>query len=163
MNNYMLLLSLSYISLALFVVWVAFGKRFSGKQKIFISLILPFIYYLHWQGLQETKGWPNDQTIPAPFELISADIVEPNPLEGIDGRINLWIRPEDNGLPRAYTLSYSRDLHQRLFETREKIAQGHRQIGLLYDSSSGQGGASIGGGMKLAFKNAPRMLLPPKK
>ena len=163
MNSYMLLLSLSYIALAIFVVWVAFGKRFSGEQKILISLVLPFIYYLHWQGLEETKGWPNDQTLPAQFELISADIVEPNPLEGNDGSINLWIRADDNGLPRAYSLNYSRDLHQRLFETREKIAQGRRQIGLLYDSSSGQSGASIGGGMKLAFKNAPRRPLPRKK
>ena len=163
MSSYLLLLSVSYIVLALFVVWAVFGKRFSGKQKVLISLLLPLVYYLHWLGLAESKGWPSHQTLPAQFELISADIVEPNQLEGIKGSIHLWIRPNDNGAPRAYILLYSRDLHKRLFETRQRIAQGRRQIGLLYDKDSGQSGASIGGGMKLSFKNAPRKRLPPKQ
>jgi len=60
-------------------------------------------------------------------------------------------------------LDYSRDLHQRLFETKKRMTSGRRQIGLLYDSSNtGQSGASIGGGMKLKFRNAPRKHLPPK-
>jgi len=155
-------MSLNYVALIIFVVWSIFGKRFSPSQKIIVSLLLPLIYYLHWTSLQETKGWPSDKTLPTQFELISADVVEPNQLEKISGNIHLWIRPKDDAPPRAYSLPYSRKLHKELFETKERIAQGRRQIGLLYDSSSAQSGASIGGGMKLGFRDAPRKRLPPK-
>lgn len=162
MNNALLLLSISYVLLAVFVIWSIFGKRFSAIQKIMISLLLPLVYFLHWSGLQQTKGWPSDQTLPTKFELISADIVEPNQSKKIKGNIHLWIRPTDNGAPRAYILPYTRELHKRLFEARQRIAEGRTQIGMLSDSGSREGGASIGGGMKLGFKNAPRRRLPPK-
>lgn len=148
--------------LAAFVVWVGFGKRFSGKQKVFLSLLLPAVYFLHWMGLNETKGWPSDETLPTQFELIGADIIESNPLKSIEGNINLWIRPQEDGLPRAYTLPYTRALHEKLFETKKRIAQGKRQIGLLSDESTGQSGTSIGGGRRLGFRDAPRKHLPPK-
>ncbi len=163
MNQSFLLMSLSYVVLVLFIVWSVFGKRFSNRNKIIISLLLPLVYYFHWTNLQEIQGWPSDQTLPTQFELISADVVEPNPLEKISGNIHLWIRPADDGPPRAFSLPYSRELHKKLFETKKRISQGRRQIGLLYDSTSGQSGASIGGGMKLGFRNAPRKRLPPKK
>ncbi len=164
MNDSFLLMSISYVALVVFVVWAIFGKRFSTLHKIIICLLLPMIYFIHWQSLQSTKGWPSDQILPTQFELISADIVEPNPIEKIAGNIHLWIRPSETEPPRAYILDYSRDLHQRLFETKKRMASGRRQIGLLYDTSNtGQSGASIGGGMKLKFRNAPRKHLPQKK
>ena len=162
MNESFLLMSLSYVALVIFMVWSIFGKRFTARHKIIISLLLPLIYYSHWISLQQTKGWPSDQTLPTQFELISADVIEPNPLEKVTGNIHLWIRPKDTGPPRAYSLPYSRELHKKLVDTKKRIALGRRQIGLLYDSSSGQSGASIGGGMKLGFRNAPRKRLPPK-
>lgn len=147
----------------MFIVWVGFYKGFGSKTKILISLILPFIYYLHWMGLQQSKGWPTDQSLPAKFELISADVVEPNQSKSIEGNIHLWIRPGDDGAPRAYILPYSRDLHKRLFETKQRSAQGKRQMGVLSASDSREGGSDVGGGMKLGFKNAPRRRLPAKK
>ena len=121
------------------------------------------VYFIHWTSLQGTKGWPSNQTLPIQFELISADVVEPNSLDNISGNIHLWIRPMDNGIPRAYSLPYSRELHKNLFETKKRIAQGNRQIGLLFDDDSGQSGSSVGGGMKLSFRDAPRKRLPPKR
>ena len=164
MNAPFLLMSLSYVALVLLVAWSVFGKRFNMTNKVIICLLLPLIYYFHWTSLQQTKGWPSDQPLPTQFELISADIVEPNPLENSSGNIHLWIRPSETDSPRAYVLNYSRDLHQRLFETKKRIASGRRQVGLLFDNSNtGQSGASIGGGMKLKFRNAPRKHLPRKK
>lgn len=162
MNNYLILISISYIAVIVLICWLGFGKRLSVTSKILIAILLPLVYFLHWTGLQESKGWPSDQTLPTQFELIGADIQEPNSLKDIKGNIHLWIRPEDNGAPRAYALPYSRDLHKKLFDTKRRIAQGRRQIGLLYDQSSGQSGVNIGGNMKLGFRNAPRKRLPPK-
>lgn len=163
MTGHFLLMSLSYVALVVFVIWAVFGKRFSIFHKTLICLLLPLIYYFHWTSLQQTKGWPSDQSLPTQFELISADIVEPNPLENNAGNIHLWIRPSEKDPPRAFKLAYSRDLHKKLFDTKKRIASGRRQIGLLYDDSAGQSGTSVGGGMKLDFKNAPRRTLPPKK
>jgi len=163
MNSIYLLLSLSYITLILFVVWAIFGKRFTALQKIIICGLLPLVYFLHWTSLQDTKGWPSDQTLPLKFELISADVVEPNSQKSIKGEINLWIRPTDDGSPRAYVLPYSRALHKKLFETKQRSAAGKRQIGLMFDEGSGQKGVSVGGGMKLNFRDAPPTRLPPKR
>ena len=163
MNNSLLILSLSYVCLILFIIWASFGKRFSAIQKIIISLLLPAVYFFHWNSLQDIKGWPSDQTLPIQFELLAADIVEPLPNEKRAGNIHLWIRPTDKSRPKAYALPYSRELHKKLFETKKHIAQGSRQIGLLFDSDSGQSGTSIGGGMKLNFRAAPSKRLPPKR
>jgi len=60
--SHFLLLSISYVLLAVFVVWIAFGKRFSGIHKVFLSLLLPAIYfftlarYMHRsEQIQEVK------------------------------------------------------------------------------------------------------------
>jgi len=163
MSNYLLLIGLSYALLVLFIVWVGFYKGFNTTAKILISVLLPAIYYLHWIGLQQSKGWPSDQILPSQFELISADVIEPNQSKDLKGNIHLWIRPAEDGAPRAYILPYSRDLHKRLFEAKQRTEQGRRQIGMLSASDSQEGGSDIGGGMKLGFKNAPRRRLPRKK
>lgn len=163
MHNYLLLIGLSYVLLVVFIVWVGFYKGFGGKAKIVISVMLPFIYYFHWVGLQQSRGWPSDQTLPSQFELISADVLEPNQHEDIKGNIHLWLRPSENGTPRAYILPYSRDLHKRLFEAKQRIEQGRMQIGMLTGNGSRGDGSEIGSGMKLSFRNAPRKRLPPKR
>ncbi len=163
MNNYLLLIGISYAVLVMFIVWVGFYKGFGTKSKIVISLILPLIYFFHWMGLQQSKGWPSDQTLPTQFELISADVVEPNQSKQIKGNIHLWIRPGDDGAPRAYILPYTRELHQRLFEAKQRSAEGRMQLGMLSGGNSREAGADVGGGMKLSFKNAPRSRLPPKR
>ncbi len=163
MNNYLLLIGLSYVLLVVFIVWVGFYKGFGTKAKILISLILPLIYYLHWMGLQQSKGWPSDQTLPSQFELISADVLEPNQHKDIKGNIHLWLRPRENGTPRAYILPYSRDLHKRLFEAKQRMEEGRMQIGMLTGNDSKGSGSEVGGGMRLNFRNAPRRRLPAKR
>ena len=163
MNNYLLILSLSYVVLLVIIVWMWFNKPLGAIGKIVLSLLLPLIYYFHWIGLQESKGWPSNQTLPTQFELLSADVVEPNPLKEVSGNIHLWIRPKENGSPRAYILPYSRDLHNSLFRAKQAMSHGRAQLGFLFDDKSSERGASIGGGMKLDFRRAPRKRLPPKE
>ncbi|MEE9327198.1 MAG: hypothetical protein V3U71_07860 [Cocleimonas sp.] len=163
MNHYLILLTISYSLLFLLLVWMWFNKKLSVKGKIALSLLLPFLYYFHWHGLQESKGWPSDQHLPSQFELISADVVEPNQLKEVLGNIHLWVRPNENESPRAYVLPYTRALHSNLHKAKTAMSHGRTQIGLLFDGSSRERGANIGGGMKLQFRNAPRRRLPPKK
>ncbi len=169
-NLYPLLLSISYALPLALLIWLWFGKQLSKKNtksKLVVTLLLPLLYFLHWSALQQNKGWPSDQTLPTNFELISADILEPNPLKKRQGNIHLWVReisPSDSGThtPRAFILPYSRALHKELFQAKQRIAEGYTQAGSLYSDTSGQSGASIGGGRKLDFKNMTRRRLPPK-
>jgi len=157
-----LLLSISYVLPIVLIAWLGFGKHLGIKTKVLLALLLPLLYFLHWAGLQHSKGWPSDQTLPLRFELISADILEPNPLKEIKGNIHLWIRPDQDQTPRAYILPYSRALHKKLFETKQRVAEGRTQMGILTDEASGGSGASLGNGRKLDFQDMPQRRLPPK-
>jgi len=162
--NYFILLSFSYAIPIALLIWLWFGGHLGRKGKLAASILLPMLYFVHWSGLQQTQGWPAEQGLPTRFELISADVQEPDPIRKLVGNIHLWVRPEgsENKKPRAYSLPYSRELHKLLFETKQRVAQGQTQMGLLYSEESGGSGAAIGNGMKLDFKDAPRRQLPPK-
>ncbi len=157
-----LLLSISYVLPIALIAWLGFGKHLGVKTKVLLTLLLPLLYFLHWTGFQQSKGWPSDQTLPLRFELLSADILEPNPLKEIEGNIHLWIRPNQDQTPRAYILPYSRALHKKLYETKQRVAQGHAQMGMLTDEDSGGSGANLGKGRKLDFQDMPQRRLPPK-
>ena len=107
------------------------------------------------------RGWPANQSLPTQFELIAADVVEPNASDNHEGSIHLWIRLTSAGKPRVYGLPYSREVHKMLYETRQKMNTGQTQMGRLYDAS-GNRGVAIGNNQKLEFQNATRALLPPK-
>lgn len=154
-----LTLIVAYVIPLAFVAWLWLGKP-GWRSKLAVTVLLPLFYWLHWQGVQDTKGWPAAQALPEKFELIAADVVEPR--QGREGAIRLWVRETDDGEPRVHGLPYSRKLHQALFETKERIAQGRTQIGLLRDGSAGGSGASVGGGQTLEFRDRPRSNLPPK-
>jgi hypothetical protein len=163
----------AYVIPLVLVVWLWLGPR-SIWIKGLITALLPAFYFLHWQGLQDYKGWPAEQSLPEKFELIAADVVEPTAHNQQQGRIYLWVRPdlggatgkivEENTNPRAYRLPYSRKLHEMLFETRKRIQAGQQQIGLLRDDEGGgSGGATVGYGYRLEFIDKPKSQLPPKK
>ncbi len=179
--NQDVLLSISYVLPLALLVWLWLDRRPGTAFKLLLTALLPLLYFLHWMGLQENRGWPSPQTLPLQFELLSADIVEPDPLKGVTGNIHLWVRPlvkpeksvsgenSRGGIipagqtPRAYVLPYSRALHKKLFETKQRVAQGRSQMGLLYDEHAGGSGASLGNGRKLDFQDMPQRQLPPKR
>lgn len=154
-------LMLAYALPVALLVWLWLVSRLSVRVKVLVTLLLPLVYGLHWQGLQNVKGWPTHQALPEAFELIAADVVEPKAGEGVEGAINLWIRPETTGEPRVHALPYTREVHKMLFETKQRMAAGQTQVGVLRETDSGQG-AALGNGQRLEFQNATRTLLPPK-
>ena len=158
-----LTLTAAYILPLLLIAWLWLGSNAATAVKIAITLLLPLFYLLHWQGIEQTRGWPAQQPLPESFELIAADVVEP----GRDGRdagiIHLLIRPGEASPPRLHAVPYSRELHAMLFEARERIAAGRPQIGILRDRGQGGNGAPVGRDRNLEFVDAStRRLLPPK-
>jgi len=160
--NIHLLLSLAYVVPLALGLWLYLRKPLTLSIKLLLTALLPLIYLLHWLGLQNSAGWPSDQILPERFELISADIIEPNPLNSIKGKINLWVRPDQSEQPRAYALPYSRALHKKLFETKQRIKQGHTQFGVLYEAETTGKGVNLGSGQRLDFQDQPKGRLPPK-
>jgi len=161
--NYHLLLSLGYVLPVALGLWLYFKKQMPMPAKLLLAALLPLVYFLHWVGLKETEGWPTGQSLPIQFELISADIVESNKLMGVEGSIHLWVRPDGHRQPRSYRLAYSRDLHKKLFETKQRIDQGYSQLGILYEEESGGKGVSLGSGKRLDFEDSPASRLPAKR
>jgi hypothetical protein len=158
----------AYVIPLVLVVWLWLSPLKSILIKGLITTLLPAFYFLHWQGLQDYKGWPAEQSLPDKFELIAADVIEPTTHNQQQGMIYLWVRPElehkESSHPRAYGLPYSRKLHEMLFETRKRIQAGQQQIGLLRaDDGGGSGGAKVGHGHRLEFIDKPKSQLPPKK
>jgi hypothetical protein len=154
----------SYVIPVVILAWIWLGVRGKLVIKILITACLPLIYVLHWQGLQENKGWPAEQKLPEEFILIAADVIEPGASKGRDAAIYLWIRPVEAEHPRAFRLDYSRELHQTLFEVRQRMKQGKRQMGVLREGKRmGDEGVETGYGQRLEFVDAPKNALPPKQ
>jgi len=159
--NFDLPLALAYAIPIALLIWIWLSSSASIRIKLLVTLCLPLLYGAHWLGLQNLRGWPAHQALPAQFQLIAADIVEPAPSKNVSGKINLWVRLKSEGEPRSYALPYSRKLHKMLFDTKQRMQAGQTQIGSMYDASSNRG-TDIGNNQKLEFQNATRALLPPK-
>jgi len=159
--NASLPLVFAYVLPLCLLVWLWLSVNIKSRTKLLLTLCLPVIYAVHWYGLQSLRGWPANQSLPNQFELIAADVVEPEASQNRDGKIHLWIRQKNNGEPRVYGLPYTRQLHKILFETKQRMEAGQIQMGRLYDASSNRG-AAIGNNQKLEFQNATRAMLPPK-
>jgi len=144
------------------IVWL-WLRPGSLKTKLLITLFLPGIYFLHWSALHAIKGWPVDRQLPVNFQLLAADISEPAQNKNGKGYIHLWIRTRDAQHPRAYQLPYSRSLHQQIHDARQRMENGHVQLGYIRDERERGGGAAIGGGKKLEFRSRRLRHLPPKK
>jgi hypothetical protein len=156
-------LTLAYILPLLLIVWLWLGSNAAMRIKLLVTVLLPLFYLLHWIGIQQTRGWPASIPPPDRFEMIAADVIEPGRDGYRDGIIHLLIRDEDSPEPRLHAVPYSRELHTLLFETRERIANGRPQIGILRDSGQAGSGAPVGHGRTIEFVDAGnRRLLPPK-
>ncbi len=154
----------AYVIPIAILTWVWLGIRGKLAIKLFITACLPLIYVLHWQGLQDHLGWPAEQKLPEKFVLLAADIIEPGQREGEEAAIYLWIKAAGTKSPRAYRLAYSRDLHQMLYEVRQRMKEGKRQMGIMREGKRvGDSGTPVGHGQRLEFMDAPRNTLPAKQ
>lgn len=82
-------------------------------------------------GLEAVWGLPSRQALPERFVLLAAVIEEPG--KNRPGALYVWVNAIENGKPaaqpRAYHLSYSKNLHALLNEGIKKARQGVTQMG----------------------------------
>ena len=142
----------------LFWLWIGNASR---RLKIFATLLLPLFYLLQWTGLEDLRGWPSKGELPDKFQLLAADVLDPELNDGV-GKIHLWVRVKNGESPRVYQLPYSKSLHQQIHTARQKIADGKIQIGVIRDMSISLSGAPIDAGRQLEFVDRSQRTLPPK-
>jgi len=155
-------LSLVYVLPLVLVAWIWLGGKRSEKFRLPLLLLLPAFYWIHWNTVADLIGWPSAASLPDTFEMVSAVVVEPDVQQDEDGEIYLWIRSNLRGEPRAHVLPYSRELHELVHASTQKIAQGIRQQGSVRGRERGGNGASLNNGLFLVMEDATRRILPAK-
>ncbi|MYB33902.1 MAG: hypothetical protein F4X92_02015 [Gammaproteobacteria bacterium] len=137
--------------------------RMTPAIRIGVLILLPVCYLMHWHLLERMSGWPTDLQIPGQFELVAANVVEPNKSINRDGAIYLWIRTRLGAPPRSFELEYSRELHAKIVEAQRRLDEGIRQYG---DTSSGRESSDEGtsgkGGLMLELRDLTERQLPAK-
>lgn len=118
---------LAYLVLLSRLHWV-----FKGMATVATVALIPLTFH----GVGELRGLPTDGPIPPNFLLLWAQVVEPNMLQGENGRVFLWLQTLDEenypvGVPRAYQLPYSEDLKLKLSQAMGDIAQGEEVQGTV--------------------------------
>jgi hypothetical protein len=131
---------LSFVVVFVILLWIIIGAKGSVYIKfltIFMSLGLTLLIV---PSLNDLKGWPTSKDLPGEFQLLWIEVNEPSERRGSSGSVYLWIisssheegflsnipifRSHNTMQPRAYTIPYSRDLHEKSQEMKRKIREG---------------------------------------
>jgi hypothetical protein len=129
-----------YILLAFLLLNFLFQNRWPFWLKALLTICVAVFYYLNYQSFQNIQGWPVSQPLPEKTVVLGSYMVEPDQETGTDGYIHVWIDDVSTGkplgLPRAYTVPYSADLHERFLEARKRSGNGIFQILSTTDETS---------------------------
>ncbi|MEM7562659.1 MAG: hypothetical protein AAF353_06370 [Pseudomonadota bacterium] len=131
MNQTLLILSLSYVFLAAVLLLVIHKSNLQLSFKMLLLVFSVGFFWVHFESMKSSMGWPVSDTLPVSFELIEGVVVEPNVREAEPGYVYIWIRDlaEADSLPRAYRLPYGEQLHQRIDEVIKAQGRGKRYAG----------------------------------
>lgn len=133
MNETVLGIIAGYAVLAALLLVACLHTRFSAWLKALAIIAVGACYFLTYDALNAAFGWPTRALMPERFMLLSSWVVEPDKQTGDAGSISLWaVRLDADGPalhPRAYTLGYDEDLHQKLDEANRQMRNGLIQIG----------------------------------
>jgi hypothetical protein len=122
-----------YIALGLLASILAALARIPLSAKLAIVLLVGASYFGSWHTWRALTGWPSEEALPDDFLFHSATIVEPDAKTGLGGAIYLWVTrlsaDGPQGLPRAFHVPYERSTHEQIQAARERLREGHPQVG----------------------------------
>ena len=123
----------SYIMLAVLLLSINLYSKWSWQVKAGTVIITTGFYVISFFSIPPLLGWPTSSELPLKFKLIAAEIAQPNKTTGAAGAIYLWVTQVDDldstFPPRAYRLSYSDLLHERVLDAKIKLGKGVQQLG----------------------------------
>jgi hypothetical protein len=116
-------LAAAYAVLALAFGWAIATGRGHWWSRLPFIVCAPALAIALWQAHLVPAGWPTTRHVPAQAGFLWADVHEPDPLHADPGHIYLWL---DVGgpRPRAFTLPYSRRLHEQVEQAMRRVRRG---------------------------------------
>ena len=105
------------------------------------SVVVAFAaLFMAWRSMISVLGLPTTATLPANYEVLATQVTEPDARAGEPGAVFMWVRsPDDDGVPRAYAVPYSKTLHRQIVEL--KRGQGRHQR--MHGRGDGAGGVEL--------------------
>lgn len=187
-----MILTVAFILLSAIILWFVIGAKGQWSLKAAcIAFTLYFSLSLA-QSLPKMMGWPSTEKIPSQFEIHWGLVEEPDKITGESGRIYLWLTPQnedsspswlisfhatEEDSPRAYSIPYSRDNHEKIDQAVQQIKAGNRVGGGVSEGEEGKeggegkegegqgdgdGGGSLSDSPELYFEPLPPPKLPEK-
>jgi hypothetical protein len=157
-------LAAAYAALALGLAWSLASGGAWRRRAAYVVCAPPLALAL-WLGRADPAGWPSTAKVPAQSSLVWGVVDEPDPATGDRGRIYLWLDVGGTA-PRAYSLPYSRALHEQVQQALNAVRHG-RPIAVSPAGAHGGSGsrrtrAGSGERSPLRFFAHPPVRLPPK-
>lgn len=153
-------LAAAYAVLALGFGWLLAGGT-PWKLRAPFIVAAPALALGLWLGRPDTSGWPSAAHIPAHSALQWAVIDEPDPATADPGHVYLWL-DVGGAAPRAFTLPYSRPLHEQVQRALRSIQHGRSMAVARSVPGARRSKSSSGQGGSVHFYRHPVVRLPPK-
>jgi len=123
----------AYVIIALLLLSLTLYSRWSWRVKAVAIIITSAFYLISYFSFPPLLGWPSESRLPERFRVLSVYVVEPNKHLGTDGQIYLWVTnmEEDPNLavPRAFSLAYNNERHEKIIKVMKKLRKGLPQLG----------------------------------
>ena len=155
-------LALAYAALALGLAWTLAGGGGDWRLRAPYVVLAPAVALALWLGRPNPAGWPTAAAVPGHSELQWALVDEPDPAAADPGRIYLWLDVGKRA-PRAFSLPYSRALHEQVQRVLRQVAHGRpvavgrSRARAVRSREGGSGRRSV-----IRFYPHPAVRLPPK-
>ena len=148
-----------YAGLTLVAGLLIAERGYRWKLRIIAIVVAPLLAFALWQAAQPPHGWPTSQPVPKSADFLWGDIREPQ--AGDPGRIFIWL---DVGVaqPRAFSLPYTRRLHQQVQAAMDATKHGHTIAVSRPAKNAGRRGHGQRGG-SIHFYPHPPIQLPRKE
>ena len=85
-------LVLAYSVTTALLLALCLSDRLSRALKIFAVISVTSLYFVTWQGYQDSLGWPTKQAMPDNFRVLWITIEEPDKAQKEPGSIAMWDR-----------------------------------------------------------------------
>lgn len=154
----------AYVALAVLLLAMLLYARWHWLAKAAAILLVSAFYYVTYLSLPQLLGWPTTRDLPQRFHLIAVFVDAPHAVHLWGSDLSRGVGPK---VPRAYTLPYSRSLHDQADAAGRRLRRGFPLIGELSTAISAGSGAAGGepreaDRLELKVIDVPEALVPRK-
>lgn len=152
-------LTLAFIFTTVVLLSLCIRSAWPWVVKSAAIILASAFYILVYFSIIGMQGWPTTALIPNDVEVIWAHVETPNKSIKKPGYIAMWVIDKADKTigkkPRAHILPYDKDLHKKIQDAKNQIAQGKR-VGMKSElNGKGKSGQSMRPGQGRPGNNRP--------